>query len=258
MSLADKLGIKMSSRKITLPSNGIYGGPSEVMVRPLLARDEKFIAGIEEATAESSLIELAKSVTLDELETENLIDSDILFILLVSKCLTYSDAVETQYNCVRCDKESEYNLQLFEYPVKLLKETSFTVELPKSNLTIKYKIMTLGEKKKIESTYRQQFILTGADPDEELINQHMVASSLISVSKDDEDIALSLTEKNELISELLTKADTDIWSADLEDNDVSPKYTYQAECSHCGTINTKEVVLTPSFFFTEALKMQSV
>ena len=150
MSIAEKLGLKLGTRNIRLPSNGIFGGPKEVTVRPFVTMDEKFITGIDEYTGEKSIQQLAKSVVIDPpLNIDDLLDADILFITMVAKCLTYSDIVETQYRCGQCESNNDKTINLFDFETKLLQDRSFTTTLPKSGLEITYEILTIGKKNKV-------------------------------------------------------------------------------------------------------------
>jgi len=259
MSVAERLGLKIGSRNIKLPSNGIFGGPQEVTVRPFVTIDEKFIAGIDEYTGEKSIQNLAKNVVTNApLNIDDLLDADILFITMIAKCLTYSDIVQTQYLCGQCGTANDKTVNLFDFETKLLQDRSFTTILPKSGLEITYEILTIGKKNKIETEMNQKYQLMNKTVDLSELEVRQLASAITGIKKDGEEVEVTLDEKFEVINTLLTKADMEKWADDMMEQDVNPVFDYEDICSNCGTLNKNRLAMTIDFFFTGISKVQSL
>lgn len=260
MSVAEKLGLKLGTRKIVLPSNGIYGGETEVTVRPFVTRDEKYITGIDINTGEKSLQQLASSVVIDpeDLEIENLLDADLVFILLVARCLTYGDEVTAQYRCSKCGTDNTHTLNLFDHDIKLLTADEFNVKLDVSSMKITYEILTIGKRNNLEAQIRQKYNLMKKTVDDEEVEIRALATAVKQVKKGNKIVKLTPEEKYDLINNFLTKADMDQWADSIQENSVNPDFIFDGTCRACDAINNRRLVISPDFFFTRTSTLLSL
>lgn len=146
---------------VTLPSKGIiYNGaiPAEVSLRGMTTRDEKILYASQGGNVFKKLL---KSCITDpkDLDTNKLIASDELFLVLQLRMITYGPEYKVEAQCPHCGKTNTYKLMLNELDINYLDDNfkePITVKLPRSGHTLELKILRNEDSEFVER-YSKKF-----------------------------------------------------------------------------------------------------
>lgn len=96
-----------------LPSNGIFGGPKEVTLRPMTTKEEKLIYTAKDATfiekIVSSCIVEPKTVTMHELHS-----ADITYLMYMLRELTFGPTYQQEAICPYCGHKQQVEIDITE------------------------------------------------------------------------------------------------------------------------------------------------
>ena len=131
---------------VTLPSKGlIYGGkvPAEISLRGMTTRDEKILYASQGSNVFQKLL---KSCITDpkDLDTNQLIASDELFLVLQLRMITYGPEYKVDAQCPNCGQTHTYTVMLNELDVNYLDDDfkePIEVTLPRSGHKLSLKIL---------------------------------------------------------------------------------------------------------------------
>lgn len=131
---------------VTLPSKGlIYGGkiPAEISLRGMTTRDEKILYA---STGNNVFQKLLKSCITDpkDIDTNKLIASDELFLVLQLRMITYGPEYKVDVTCPTCGATNTYTIMLNELDVNYLDDDfkePVEVTLPRSGHKLSLKIL---------------------------------------------------------------------------------------------------------------------
>lgn len=254
MSLQEKLGIKLGSKTVSLPTKGALGNPLEVTIRPYLAKDEKLISTLTANDADSILPKLAKTLVHDEsFNLNKAVQLDILAILLGAKILTYGAIINSNVTCPECGHNEDITIDVstFKFDDKPFKHND-TFTFPNAKVKIDYHILTYEDELKVKSTFSNMNKLfsgnnKGNDNDE--INK--MAAMIDNVYGVDGKIIddLSFMDKVDMLKELITKPDMEEWTKYINDNSVSTLFVYENACGNCGNVSEYRMITGYDFFF---------
>ena len=128
-------------RTYKLPSNGYFGGPKEVTIRPMSTREEKILYASKDTDFINKIVENCvvepKDFTLD-----NLHESDIIFLLYMIRELTFGPSYYQHVVCPDCGLKQSIEINIADMSYSILDvdniEDLLNIELPisKDRLTL--------------------------------------------------------------------------------------------------------------------------
>lgn len=145
-------------RTYKLPSAGLFGGPTEVTIRPMTTKEEKIIytsrdMSFLEKIVKSCIVE-PKNVNLDLLHP-----NDITYLLYMIRELTFGPKYKQKMQCPYCDLRQDIEIDITEMTYEIIDTTTIdeklTVSLPVCGDTIKLMMISQGDFNNIDETIKR-------------------------------------------------------------------------------------------------------
>lgn len=131
-----------------VPSAGLFGGPTEVTMRPMTTKEEKIIytsrdMSFIEKIVKSCIVE-PKDVRMSELHP-----NDITYLLYMLRELTFGPNYRQKMQCPHCDLKQDIEIDITEMTYDVLDldglDEKLRVSLPVCGDTIQLKLLSQGE-----------------------------------------------------------------------------------------------------------------
>lgn len=236
-------------RTYKLPSAGLFGGPTEVTVRPMTTKEEKIIytsrdMSFIEKIVKSCIVE-PKDVKLSELHP-----NDITYLLYMIRELTFGPNYRQKMQCPNCGLKQDIEIDITEMTFEILDlstlEDKLRVKLPVSGDELQLKLLSQGDfndiSEQIKRLNRQNKL---ADPEG---YEYVYRFAKMVKSKNDEEI----TDIREIISYLdnLNMRDFGAIKDALADIPMGINTTNIRTCKNCGEEVEVLGAAVPEFFRT--------
>lgn len=207
--------------EVNLPSDG-----KTIAFRPFLVKEEKVLLMAIQEGSESSMLNAIKliinSCTFGKVDSNKipLVDMEYLFLQIRSKSV--GEIIESTVTCVKCEKDSDYNIQLDNIQVVKALDIDRNVKISGNRIvTMTYPSMDFIEAAKKETTEVDQTIL-------------MLALCMVMITENDKvfDLADYMISDRIAFIENLLKADMNALGLYLTS---VPKIAYDDDftCPHC-------------------------
>ena len=174
--------MELENKVIKVPSNGYFGGPNEITIRPMTTAEEKILYSTRDA---SFLKKIVKACTVEpkDLDTSKLHPNDFVYLMYQIRNLTFGSTYSQKVACPVCGFKQviEVNISNFEY---LTLETGeelekkLIIELPISNQKIQLKLLSQGDLDELDARVKRLVMkdqLKG-DPDTYAHTQRIIES----------------------------------------------------------------------------------
>lgn len=146
------------TKEFDLPSQGLFGGPKKVTVRPMTTKEEKMIYT---ARDNSFLNKIVKSCIVEpsDINLDNLHASDITYLLYMIREMTFGPNYTQSMQCPYCNQKQDIEIDITEMVTYLLDfeelENNTTVNLPVCGDTLKIKLLSNGDMDDISKTIKR-------------------------------------------------------------------------------------------------------
>ncbi len=133
------------TKEFELPSQGLFGGPKKVTVRPMTTREEKMLYTTKDSTY---LDKIVKSCIVEpsDCSLDNLHAADITYLLFMIREMTFGPNYKQNMQCPYCNHQQLIEIDITEMANYLLDfeelEKYSTIELPICGDTIKIKLLS--------------------------------------------------------------------------------------------------------------------
>lgn len=146
------------TKDFELPSQGLFGGPTKVTVRPMTTKEEKMIYTAKDASFLSKIVKSCivepKDINLDKLHS-----SDITYLLYMIREMTFGPNYKQTMQCPYCNLRQDIEIDITEMKLYMLDfdelEELTTIELPINKDVLKIKLLSNGEIEDITKTIKQ-------------------------------------------------------------------------------------------------------
>jgi len=259
MSVLDRL-MNPIGKEITLPSNGMFGGPSTVTVRGFVTKDDKDLLLVDSEFPMGQLRQIVQNVVIkpEDLMIDKLVEADVIAILTAARIMTYGDEVELSLVCGHCGAVAEKTFSLDKLKVTNLKGApqGLKLTLKVSNVDIIYKLLTIGEQKVIEQNLRSTAQVMGDSPNisQSELRTAYAAGMIDMVNDGGELLTLSPLDKKTIV-ENLPKQDAIDWASDREKYDCGHHFETNNKCKACKEKTTHILVVGYDFFYSPMRKV---
>jgi len=142
------------TKDFVLPSNGLFGGPTKVTMRPMSGKEEKLMY----TSRDNSFIEkIVKSCIVEpkDINMDLLHPSDIDYLLYMLREMTFGPNYLQKMQCPHCGYLQDIEIDITEMTYYVLDleelEKLSTITLPVSGDIIKIKLLSQGDIKEINS-----------------------------------------------------------------------------------------------------------
>lgn len=140
-------------KTVTLPSNGLFGGPKEITIRAMTTKEEKILVSSKDFSVFSRLVKSC-CVEPKDLNIDLLHQSDIMYLTYALRQITFGDTYSQKVTCPECGVEQEIEVNISEMEVTVLDteniEEKLKVELPVNGDTLQLKLLSFGDNKRLE------------------------------------------------------------------------------------------------------------
>jgi len=234
-------------RTYKLPSNGYFGGPKEVTIRPMSTKEEKILYaskdyGFINKIVENCVVE-PKDFTLD-----NLHESDILFLLYMIRELTFGPTYYQSGNCPDCGFKQDIEINITDMSYNILDteglEEKLTVDLPVSKDTLVITLLSHKDIVEIDN-YVKRLTRRGELQDPESYQYVLTFARMIQTKNGEE-----FKEERAKIDYLnnLHMADFAAIKDVLSDIKIGLDLRVYYDCSNCGGEEEVFGTICPEFF----------
>lgn len=145
-------------RTYKVPSAGIFGGPTEVTIRPMTTKEEKIIYSSKDA---SFLEKIVKSCIIQpkDVNMSKFHPNDITFLLYMIRELTFGPKYKQKVQCPNCNLKQDIEIDITEMSYEILDletlDEKLRVTLPVRGDTITLKLLSQGDFEEINSTIKR-------------------------------------------------------------------------------------------------------
>lgn len=234
-------------RNYKLPSNGYFGGPKEVTIRPMSTKEEKILYaskdyGFINKIVESCVVE-PKDFTLD-----NLHESDILFLLYMIRELTFGPTYYQSGNCPDCGFKQDIEINITDMTYNILEteglEEKLNIDLPISGDKITISLLSHKDIQDIDN-YVKRLTRRGDLKDPESYQYVLTFARMLQTKNGEE-----FPEERAKIDYLnnLHMADFAAIKDVLADIKIGLDMRIFYNCSNCGSEEEVIGTICPEFF----------
>lgn len=232
---------------VTLPSKGlIYGGkiPAEISLRGMTTRDEKILYVSQGSNVFQKLL---KSCITDpkDLDTNKLIASDELFLVLQLRMITYGPDYKVDATCPICGQTNTYTVMLNELDVNYLDDDfkePIEITLPRSGHKLSLKILRNEDSDFVEryaKKFAKQFNLNAR----EVEYTARIAKYITAIDGKNVDFETA----RDFVDRMVSRDSAEIRSA-MNKILVGVDTRVTVDCISCGDEFTFSMPLTSEFF----------
>lgn len=140
-------------KKIQLPSNGLCGGPKEIVLRAMTTKEEKILLTSRDFNVFERLVKSC-CVEPKDLDVGTLHQNDILYLTYALRSITFGDSYKQTFECSHCGRQQETEINISEMNVNILDtdgiEDKLKVVLPVNGDNLQLKVLSNGDIKRLD------------------------------------------------------------------------------------------------------------
>lgn len=241
------------SAVVELPSKGQFYDPAvlvdgKIEIMPLVARDEKLIAGMRGDNIEEVIDTLLKRCLVTNINVNDLITTDRFFLLLMLRANSYGDEYKINLTCTSCDKLNNYTVKIpseFEINYSSPDDAEpFYCDLPISKLKIGYRHLRGKDEKDIKKLVETEVAKSGDKGDPSFI--YRIVKRIVSVNGN----KLDFLDLISLVENLPIK-DSRFLQSEFDRKLPGLIPIIKRKCEYCGAAVTSSLPFTAEFFRPE-------
>lgn len=146
------------TKTFQLPSQGLFGGPTEVTMRPMTTKEEKMLYTAKDGTFIQKIVSSC-CVEPKDLDTNKLHPSDITYLLYMIREMTFGPTYKQEMQCPYCNLKQVIEIDITEMTNYLLDmdemEELFNITLPVNGDTLELKLLSQGDMENISNTIKK-------------------------------------------------------------------------------------------------------
>lgn len=243
---------------ITLPSEGRFYpeehplSSGEVEIKYMTAKEEDILTSQNLIKKGVVIDKLLESVIVTDFDIDDLLIGDKNAVTFTTRILGYGNKYNVKYTCSSCGEESKQEVNLKKLETKDVDlsqfpkgKNEFDFELPKSEVNIKWKLLTHGDEKAIRNEIQalQKTRRSETNPTLTTRLKHIIIE--VDGSREVSDIRSFVDNRLLSIDSLELRRHIEDVSPDI---DLSHEFV----CSHCGNQEVLGVPLGIGFFWPGA------
>ncbi|MBO7615053.1 MAG: hypothetical protein J6T15_05095 [Bacilli bacterium] len=147
------------TKTFDIPSQGIFGGPKEVTVRPMTTKEEKMLYTAKDGTFLEKIV-ASCVVEPKDIDIKKLHPSDITFLLYMIREMTFGPTYQQQMQCPYCNLKQDIEIDITEMKNYLLDfdelEKCFNIELPVCKDKLRLKLLSQGDMEDIANIVKRK------------------------------------------------------------------------------------------------------
>ena len=240
---------------VQLPSRGVFysdetlkGGNVEIM--PLIARDEKLLAGMQGDNIDEVIDTLLTRCLVSKIAVDDLISTDKFYLLVALRANSYGESYEIPLRCQneKCKKEGTYTLKLpSDFETVYAPEDAvepFECSLPVSKFKVKFRLLRGKDEKAIKAYVQREAKKTKESGDPAFF--YRMAKQIVSINGQ----TMEPVEIIDLLENLPIK-DSRILQKELSKNLPGLVTVTSKECQNCKEPIYTSLPMTAEFFRPE-------
>lgn len=137
------------TKEVTLPSNGLLGGPKTITIRAMSVAEEKILYSTKDS---SYLAKLCKVVTINpkNLDLNKILPIDVSFIIFQLRELTFGPVYQQRIRCPYCGLTQDVDIHIDQFEYKLIDPEKLNeelyIDLPISKSRIHLRLLSQEER----------------------------------------------------------------------------------------------------------------
>lgn len=253
--IPNKQESKFPTEVINLPSKGYFyplNSPlsnGTLELKMITAKEEDILTSKNLLQKNLTLDKLLESVIIDRnIKPDEMLTCDRNAAFYAIRRLAYGDNYEATVTCGRCGKGNPISIDLgkmdnkpFDFSNYTKGENSFNFKLPKSGVTLTYKILNRNDENVIEQE------LTGLQKINKEITRDLTtryAHIITAIDGNSEKVRI-----RKFVNEEFLSIDSLAFRTHLASNMPDLDTTFDFVCSYCGTEKKEETPMGPTFFW---------
>ena len=142
-----------------LPSNGAFGGPSELTLRAMTTKEEKILLTSKDFSVFERLVESC-TVKPKDLDIETLHQNDIMYLIYALRELTFGNTYIQEIVCPECGAKYETEIDIADMSLTFLDvdsiDSKLNIKLPVCEDILQLKLLSVGDIKRIDKMIKQK------------------------------------------------------------------------------------------------------
>tara|TARA_Y100001973_G_C5201398_1_gene337978 strand:+ start:2191 stop:3003 length:813 start_codon:yes stop_codon:yes gene_type:complete len=240
--------VDLPSRGLLYPDGHPLKGKESLEIKYMTTKEEDILLNKSYVEAGVVLDKMLESVILNKrIKVEDILICDKSALQIACRSNAYGENYQFSYVCTSCSTENEAQVDLNEiehYKVdfdKIKEDDGILVTLPITKAVIKAKVLSGKDEKEIQSRIKQK--VKHKLPEQALIERYR--QLITSVNDNEDPLFISSFVRDMPIKD--SRYFMKQYSSLLPGVD----FTFESECSKCGTINQGGVPVGLSFFYPD-------
>lgn len=240
--------VDLPSRGLLYPEQHPLYNKDSVEIKYMTTKEEDILLNQSYIQSGEVLDRVIESVLIDKrIKVDSLLNSDKSAIQIACRSNAYGEIFEFSYVCEKCQASNDASVNLSEvkhYEVdfdKIKQDGGIVVELPITKAVVKAKVLTGDDEKEIQKRVKQK--KKHNLPEELLIERYR--QIFVSINDNEDPLFLANFIKN------MPLRDSRHFMKNYSDLLPGVDFSFEHECSNCGSINKGGVPVGLSFFYPE-------
>ena len=238
--------VDLPSRGVLYPEGHPLKDKESVEIRFMTTKEEDILLNQNYIQNGVVLDKMIESVLVDKkIRVEEILNCDRSAIQIACRANAYGEIFAFSYSCSSCETKNDSSINLIElkhYEVdfdKIKREGGIFIELPITKALIKAKILSGKDDQEIQKRIKQK--QKHNLPEETLIERYR--QIIVSINGNEDPIYITNFIKN------MPLRDSKQFMKEFANFLPGVDFTYECECSKCGTINKGGVPVGLGFFY---------
>lgn len=254
----DDLGFDIPVDTVPLPSRGLcyhdgssLHGRNTIDIRAMTAREEDILTSKALLKNGTVITQLLRSCIVDKrINPVDMLSGDRTALLVALRITGYGQDYKVETECPECGHKQIVEFDLQELPMKFLEQNPdlpgqnvFSVKLPVSKKTIRYRFLTGLDEEQIqqEQQIKRKKLKTQLD---NMVTSRLLRQIIAVDNRDDKGFI------NKFIQNMPAR-DSRFLRKHIADNEPGMEMVGNMVCSDCGEASEVEVQIGPSFFWPD-------
>lgn len=244
--------VPLPSRGVVYPVGHVLHNQTHVAIKAMTAREEDILTSAAFIKQGTVITQLLKSCLTDKsIDPDDIILGDRAALMTALRITGYGPEYKVETECPACEAKVEYEFDLSSLNVKFLEEMPltlgenlFSVILPVSHVTLKFRLLNGRDETSImqDQATRKKKLKTQLDN----IITNRFSRTIVAVNDHRDRMSIVKFIEN------MPVRDSRFFRKKLEEIEPGIDMTGTLKCDQCGEISEVEVPMGPQFFWPDA------
>jgi len=243
--------VPLPSRGKTYPVDSPLHGVDKVEIRAMTAKEEDILMSRALIKKGTVITHLIRSCLVDKrINPEELLSGDRNALMIALRITGYGNEYPVEVTCPACDNKEKYTFDLTQLPLKFLEEDPemlgqniFTITLPMSKVTVKFRLLTGRDEEELTASAEIKKKKLGGEIDNLITSR--LQRAIISVNGRSDSGAILNFIRN------MPARDSAIIRKHIAKMEPGIEMKSEYSCSACGEHSEVDVPIGATFFWPD-------